>query len=76
MKLHSQFAWIDELILIQFKYGGNPVACAAVLAVLSVLKTDDLLNHSQQMGKIFNSELNKLKNKHKCIGDVRLVSIF
>jgi ethanolamine-phosphate phospho-lyase len=57
-------------------YGGNPVACAAVLGVLKVIKDENLLEHSKMMGKEFERELNNLKEKHECVGDVRGVGMF
>ncbi|KAH7699650.1 Protein T01B11.2 a [Aphelenchoides avenae] len=57
-------------------YGGNPVACAAVLGVLSVIRSENLLNHSERMSKLFHEELEKLHEKHECIGDVRGVGMF
>uniref|UniRef100_A0A914S2E2 Uncharacterized protein n=1 Tax=Parascaris equorum TaxID=6256 RepID=A0A914S2E2_PAREQ len=53
------------------QYGGNPVACAAVLGVLSVISEENLLTHSQNMGELFQKKLHELKAKHECIGDVR-----
>jgi 4-aminobutyrate aminotransferase-like enzyme len=53
------------------QYGGNPVACTAVLAVLDVLKQDNLLEHSQEMGELFREQLTQLKQRHQCIGDIR-----
>ncbi|CAJ0931069.1 unnamed protein product, partial [Mesorhabditis belari] len=52
-------------------YGGNPVACAAVLGVLKVIKEENLLQHSEDMGAEFKNALTALKEKHECIGDVR-----
>ncbi|GMR47124.1 hypothetical protein PMAYCL1PPCAC_17319, partial [Pristionchus mayeri] len=57
-------------------YGGNPVACSAVLGVLQVIREENLLEHSQKMGEIFKVELAKLKEKHPVIGDVRGVGLF
>ncbi|RCN43100.1 aminotransferase, class III [Ancylostoma caninum] len=57
-------------------YGGNPVACAAVLSVMKVVRDEKLLDHSQEMGEAFEKELNQLKKKYKCIGDVRGVGLF
>jgi 4-aminobutyrate aminotransferase-like enzyme len=53
------------------QFGGNPVACTAVLAVLNVLKQDNLLEHSQEMGELFRQQLMQLKRRHQCIGDIR-----
>lgn len=57
-------------------FGGNPVACAAVLAVLDVIKDEHLLEHSQKMGELFEKELMGLKQRHACIGDIRGVGMF
>ncbi|PIO54003.1 aminotransferase, class III, partial [Teladorsagia circumcincta] len=51
-------------------YGGNPVACAAVLGVMRVIREEKLLEHSQEMGEEFAKQLNQLKEKYQCIGDV------
>uniref|UniRef100_A0A1I8AMK9 Aminotran_5 domain-containing protein n=1 Tax=Steinernema glaseri TaxID=37863 RepID=A0A1I8AMK9_9BILA len=57
-------------------YGGNPVACAAVLGVLKAIEEDNLLEHSKKMGVLFEKELHKLHVKHECVGDVRGVGMF
>lgn len=57
-------------------YGGNPVACAAVLGVLEVLKKENLLEHSQRMGELCAKELQKLQKKHEAVGDVRGIGLF
>ncbi|GGK34486.1 aspartate aminotransferase family protein [Caldalkalibacillus thermarum] len=51
-------------------YGGNPVACAAALATISVLEEEGLAN-AQQMGRYFKSGLATLQEKFKGIGEVR-----
>ncbi|MFH4980351.1 hypothetical protein AB6A40_007060 [Gnathostoma spinigerum] len=57
-------------------YGGNPVACTAVIAVLDVIDSESLSEHSQRMGHIFKKELEELKQKHTSIGDIRGVGLF
>ncbi|VDM60543.1 unnamed protein product [Angiostrongylus costaricensis] len=57
-------------------YGGNPVACAAVLGVMRVIREEKLLDHSQAMGEEFERQLSQLKKKYQCIGDVRGVGLF
>ncbi len=53
-------------------YGGSPVACAAALAVLDVIKEENLVQRSQQVGELFNSRLNQLKAQFpQLIGEVR-----
>jgi len=57
-------------------YGGNPVACAAVLAVMNVLREEHLPEHSERMGELFQRKLDDLKCKYQCIGDIRGVGLF
>lgn len=38
-------------------FGGNPLACAAALAVLDVIERDDLIAHSEQLGRYLRTEL-------------------
>ncbi|MCE3259824.1 MAG: ornithine--oxo-acid transaminase [Bacteroidetes bacterium] len=44
-------------------YGGNPVACKAAIAGLTVLKEEKLAENSERLGKILLEELNKIKNE-------------
>ena len=53
-------------------YGGSPVACAAALAVLDIIKEEDLLTRSNQLGDLFHARLNVLKTQYPdIISDVR-----
>ncbi len=52
-------------------FGGNPISCAAALAVFDVLEKDHLLEKSKKLGEFMRSHLMKLKEKNSCIGDVR-----
>lgn len=42
-------------------YGGSPVACAAALAVLDIIKDENLIERSVHIGEQFNQRLSKLK---------------
>src|SRR5436309_1093295 len=52
-------------------FGGNPVSCAAALAVLKVIEDDDLKKNSAVVGGYFRQRLEELKDKYPVIGDVR-----
>ncbi|MEK7232411.1 MAG: aminotransferase class III-fold pyridoxal phosphate-dependent enzyme, partial [Elusimicrobiota bacterium] len=56
-------------------YGGNPVACAAALATIGLIK-DGLADNALQMGARLLAGLKKLQAKHACIGDVRGLGLF
>src|SRR6266852_2224001 len=52
-------------------FGGNPVSCAAALAVIKVIEDDDLRKNSAVVGTYFREKLEELKDKYPVIGDVR-----
>jgi 4-aminobutyrate aminotransferase-like enzyme len=52
-------------------YGGNPLAAAAGLATLEILVKEDLVKNSERVGKVMLSRLEELKEKYRCVGDVR-----
>jgi 4-aminobutyrate aminotransferase-like enzyme/Ser/Thr protein kinase RdoA (MazF antagonist) len=57
-------------------FGGNPVACAAGLAVLDVLEEEHLQNNALEVGRYLIARLETLKKKHALIGDVRGSGLF
>ena len=52
-------------------YGGNPVACAAALAVIEELTATDLLDRAQRQGAIIRSRLDPLEDALGLVGEVR-----
>ena len=52
-------------------FGGNPVATAAGKAVLEVIEKEKLQENALRIGNYLLSGLEKLKQKHALIGDVR-----
>src|SRR5262245_23617256 len=52
-------------------FGGNPVVCAQGSAVLDVIDREKLQANSLKIGNRILAGLNKLKEKHNIIGDVR-----
>lgn len=52
-------------------YGGNPLGCAAALAVLDIVREEGLLRRAERLGTIFWDGLRDLATRHECIGDVR-----
>jgi 4-aminobutyrate aminotransferase/(S)-3-amino-2-methylpropionate transaminase len=52
-------------------YGGNPLAAAAGLATLEILVKEDLVRNAERVGKVMLARLEALKEKHRCVGDVR-----
>ena len=52
-------------------FGGNPVACAAALAVLDVIEKDGLITNAASVGGWLRTALADLATRHQAIGDVR-----
>jgi 4-aminobutyrate aminotransferase-like enzyme/Ser/Thr protein kinase RdoA (MazF antagonist) len=57
-------------------YGGNPVSCAAGLAVLDVLQDEELQANALRVGEHFMQTLHELQLRHPLIGDVRGLGLF
>jgi 4-aminobutyrate aminotransferase/(S)-3-amino-2-methylpropionate transaminase len=52
-------------------FGGNPVSCAAAIAVFDEIESNGLLGRATQIGSVLRSGLLELQKKHDIIGDVR-----
>ena len=54
-------------------FGGNPVACAAALAVLRAIEDDRLLEKGLQLGEAIDARFRRMAAQpgFECIGDVR-----
>jgi 4-aminobutyrate aminotransferase-like enzyme len=57
-------------------FGGNPVSCAAGLAVLDVLEDEHLQENALRIGNRLISALKDLQARHPLIGDVRGSGLF
>ena len=57
-------------------FGGNPVSCAAGLAVLDVIEKEGLQKHALKTGNQLIKDLKKLMKKYPIIGDVRGLGLF
>ncbi len=52
-------------------FGGNAISCAAGTAALKAITEDGLIENSEKMGKLFREGLEKLKEKHSMIREIR-----
>ena len=57
-------------------FGGNPVSCAAGLAVLEVIESENLVENSRQVSTYLRQELERLQEKFSIIGNVRNKGLF
>jgi len=54
-------------------YGGNPVACAAALAVLDVMHDERLPERAAKMGAVLEERMRGWASEYPLIGDVRVL---
>ena len=56
-------------------FGGNPIACEAALATITVLKEENLVENSKNMGAYAYQKLKMLKDQNPVIGSVRALGL-
>jgi len=54
-------------------YGGNPVACAAGLAVMDIMRDEKLPQRAARIGSVVEERMQSWAQDHELIGDVRVV---
>lgn len=52
-------------------FGGNPLSCAAAIAVLDIILESNYLQRAAEHGEYLRKQLDALKQEHKIIGEVR-----
>jgi acetylornithine/N-succinyldiaminopimelate aminotransferase len=52
-------------------FGGNPVACAAGVAMIKAIEGDNLMKNAREIGAFINNEVQKLAAKHPQILEIR-----
>ena len=52
-------------------FGGNPLSCAAAVAVLEALREPELLDRAVRLGEMLRTRLDDLASRHAAIGEVR-----
>ena len=54
-------------------YGGNPIACAAGLAVLDVMRDERLPERAARIGSVIEERMRSWASEHEIVGDVRVM---
>jgi 4-aminobutyrate aminotransferase / (S)-3-amino-2-methylpropionate transaminase / 5-aminovalerate transaminase len=54
-------------------YGGNPVACAAGLAVLDVMRDERLPERAARIGSVVEERMRSWASEYELVGDVRVM---
>ncbi len=58
-------------------YSGHPLACAAAVASINIFKEEKIIENARMIGNdVIGPELQKLKDKHPSVGDVRGLGVF
>lgn len=57
-------------------YEAHPLTLAPAIAAINEMKRLNLIERSQEMGEYLGEKLEKLKDKHASIGDVRGIGLF
>lgn len=57
-------------------FSSHPLACAAGIASLTVMKEEGLVERSEKLGMFLGSQLEWLKERHVSVGDVRNKGLF
>ena len=52
-------------------YGGNPLGSAAGLAALEIITKENLVENSRRVGAAMLARLERMREKHRIVGDVR-----
>ena len=71
MVLKEEYGEALESISASSSYGGNPMACAAALASIEVIEEEGLLENVRTVGAAIMKRLEKMKEQHPIIGDVK-----
>jgi taurine--2-oxoglutarate transaminase len=57
-------------------YNAHPMSLAAAEACLQVMIDDDMVGHTQRMGRVLSGLHAEMKAKHPSVGDVRSIGLF
>lgn len=66
----------DHMLSCGLTYSGHPLACAAGSACVDYYGKAHILDNVKRVGKVLGEELEDLKERHPCVGDVRYIGLF
>ena len=71
MVVKEEYGDALDKISASSSYGGNPMACAAALASIEVIEEEDILENVRRVGSYMMKRMEKMKEDHPIIGDVK-----
>ena len=66
----------EHVLQCGLTYSGHTLACAAGLATLRYYEEHDIAGHVAEMHEILNAFLQKMAEKHACVGEARCIGLF
>jgi taurine--2-oxoglutarate transaminase len=57
-------------------YSGHPVCCAAAVANLNLYEEEHIFANVERQGRYLASRFEAMKQKYRCVGDVRHIGLF
>lgn len=66
----------DNLLSCGLTYSGHPLGCAAGVACIEYYEEANILENVEKSGKVLGEQLERLKEEHSCVGDVRYIGLF
>ncbi len=66
----------ENVLQCGLTYSGHTLACAAGVATLNYYQDHKIGEHVEEMHKILDAFLNKMVEKHECVGESRCIGLF
>jgi len=66
----------DKMLYMGLTYFGHPMSCAAGVATLNVYKEEHVFENVKNLAPVLKGELEKIKEEHGSVGDVRSIGLF
>lgn len=71
MLVGERYKDVIEKISASTSYGGNPMACAAALASIEVIESENLCGRAEHLGQVLMKRMKEMEPKYPIIGEVR-----
>lgn len=71
MVTREQYDVVGHKAIGHFTHEKNPILCAAALATLNYIESNQIPQHAKQLGQYALGRLHEMKTRHRLIGDVR-----
>jgi len=66
----------DKYLYMGLTYCGHPMCCAAGVATVNLYKEEKIIDNAAAMGEVLGQELERIKEAHSSVGDVRYIGLF